>query len=274
MQFGVDPVYVINLNTNEVRYYDVERWVEQPVEPPGGDGSGSAAIIGDDVYRAEALPGAPDPGIVSDMKAARDIALDFNARLEGGTVPVSELPADLPFDSAIDLVGPSDSEAGYNRGAMANAVEAYWESGWSGALENASLVVEGFASKWLIDIQTDGPTSKTFEFADGTTVEVEISNVGVDRSGAVATVDFDISVDVNSVEAPGLLFVPQSAGQFNNFVYTGGQSILDQIAELARRYGIQVTGTLGGQCPGQVSCQPDPDDPNNRLVCVLETVPC
>ena len=259
---GTDQVYVLNTQNYQVRFYYVNRWYQEGVIDPRSTDPGHAdpsyRQLDDELstdklpvsrlqsgfgyYYAEAVRGSGDPTVTLAIQDAVVLLDDFASSL---SEDVSWEDLNLPdsISSAVDLVGPDDSAAGFNRNGLENLLNDYLVDRYN----TFYLVTYDLAKRFMDTFLADSLFSLgtiTVEFADGTRIRVEIvelrENIGQDSFSA------DLEVLQATASGPGLITVPESSGQFNGFEYQGNEDTVGALIDLAQRYGIPITGPGGG----------------------------
>ena len=275
---GTHPVYVLDTGSGEVRFFSVEVWFdpgdgihpqadEKPEQPPNPP----ISLQG---IHTEAIPGTGDPTVISAMEEAFDIVLDFAQLLYGAPVPASgtstrsgdgdssmeDVPIGdlgLDLDSAVELVGPEDSSAGFNRLRLQNEINNFYHSVWGSLTSGLLDVLTRLSNRFLGDGLIDGGQI-TITFPDDTSVVVKLNSFSPEIGGPAFGMDLDVRTD--TVQGPDLSAVPQSPGQFAGFSYGGGEGLVNSLADTAGRFGLSVgppgsggTDCVAG-CPPQHNC--------------------
>lgn len=241
------PVYVINPANGSIHYFDVHVWYDW------GDGQPHSSDSGDHDDRNEGLhsiglqkaayPGNGDPEIFAAMQEAHSVAVDFASSLQSVTVYSGDIGYD--GDSAIDLVGPQESPANYNRKALQNALTDHYGNLAGSLIFGLPDMVGRLANRFI------GPSGGYInpysrvhvEFPDGTTIQLEITNVSTGFTPGDVTIEFEVKT--HTARLPDGSPVPESAGEFDGFSYSGDTSVIQLLADLADRFGISITGTSG-----------------------------
>ena len=274
---GTDQVYVLNTQNYQVRFYYVNRWYQEgAIDPrstdPGSTGPSykesynnpideklpaSKMQSGFGYYYAEAVRGSGDPDVMTAIQDAIVLLDDFASSL---SEDVSWEDLDLPdrISSAVDLIGPDDSEAGFNRSGLEDLLNNYLVDRYNTFYLIAYDLAKRFMDRFLADSLFSLGTI-TVQFPDGTKIVVEIvqlyENVGENSFFA------KLEVLQSTASGPDLISIPESPGQFNNFEYAGNENTLGALIELARRYGIPITGP-GGDGTGmqRMTCEIEGDE--------------
>lgn len=153
---------------------------------------------------------------------------------------VSYRDLNLGFDSAVALVGPEQSPARLNRIDLQQALHRHFERKAESSIAFRAGRAARIAVKLLSGETVDGRSNVSVRFPDQTAVQVSATEslTSLAEGGG-----FGLDVRVATVMGPGLPVVPQSRGQFGRFSYSGNERTLDELVELARRYGIRVGPT-------------------------------
>lgn len=253
---GVDYVYVLNANTEEVRYFDVYRWYEpgdiEPRSMPEGKSQVWRASQG--YYHADAVAAPGDPAMESALQEGLDAAKNFAQEL-AGSVGINEVGAGSNINSAIDLIGPSGSEASLNRNALVNLLNDYYNAQWAQQKFALTDLGQRFVDKILAQSRLLSGIAITIEFEDGTLIQVRFESLMDGYNGGPMRMDLHVMQE--TARGPGLPAVPLAPGEFNNFSFTGSSFTVQELINLALRYGIPVTGSSGGSDEGSMKCEID-----------------
>ncbi|QKK03100.1 MAG: hypothetical protein HND55_10855 [Pseudomonadota bacterium] len=157
------------------------------------------------------------------------------------------------INSAIDLIGPRDSAAGLNRNALSNALNNYYNAAWAEQVFALSDLGKRFVDKILAKSQLLNGAVITITFEDGTIIHVKLNGVAEGLDGGPMLMDLDVLQA--TAQGPGLPSVPLSEGQFSDFSYNGSPVTVQDLINLARRYGIPVTGAGGGDGGDTMECE-------------------
>lgn len=234
---GTYPVYVLDVATGEVRYFEVDVWWDcgdnelQSTSPEDEHDQvvGTLSIQGSCTYK-QAIPLPGDQLVKSAIQDAFSIILEYQS-FSSVAVDIGDIPGAEHIESAIALVGPD--EAALNRIIVRNGLNEYFGGFWHSALTNINDLAHNALNK-LFENSIFAPDKPVWiEFPDGTKVRVQVD--AYDLTGF--TVEFTFTIETESVQGPGLGGVPQEPGQFNNFHFKGSQDIGLQLLQLAERYG-------------------------------------
>lgn len=244
---GTHEVYVVNRVQQSVRAFSVRRWFENGgVIPQSGGATERSVYRTSSYYRAEGTSIASDPVVEAAILDALAAVNDVVDQLKDGPIPIEELGLLPQIPSAIDLVGPADSGSGLNRSALGNSLSSYANE----------TIVDGFfilydlaqqvANQLLSDSMLNAMSTFIISFPDGTTIEVRLDGINETITGGDTSFTLDVNVLQHTAQGPGLYAVPQSAGQFSNFGYSGNGNVVAALLRLARRYGIPVNEAGNG----------------------------
>jgi len=177
----------------------------------------------------------------------------------------SERDLGINFASAIDLLGPNDSPAGFRRATLNATVQSRFEDTFRNELAQISGDLRELVS-FLTGHQFNSlPVNIDIIFPDDSTIRVSILNSGIDDHNNPT---FEINSIASSVRLPNGQPVPQTPGQFGN-LNIGGLSRGTALAlgDYGRALGLDVVAcsTCGG---GQQACEIRCDS-NNRCTVVL-----
>ena len=265
---GIDMVYVVNLHTRTIKFFHVDRWVDNSFQPYGLPSQGlnfnrSRGQQLDGYFRAEAVEMPGDPYKMAEIGAGIEAVFSFSQLVASG-ISVDDLP-DLDIDSAVALVGPADSPASFNRMKLQNALRDHLNTNWQTIRLGLADLALRAVKRFLGDGELQVLSFLTITFPDGTSIIVKIEEILSSIDGT--DLDFDLEVDTSSARGPGLPGVPQSPGEFNGFSYSGNTDTLSELAMLAQMFNIPVVaaGSGGGRC--SMSCEIDGDTLKCRLSC-------
>ncbi len=247
---GVQEIYVAHPGTREVQSFIVTReWV--------GNGPGD----GGGYWETRVTPESGDPDVLDVINAGFSAHTAVSVFLSEG-IDIDELGMDI--DSAVDLVGPTDSAAGLNRQALENELEGYLSTHFGD-------IVTGFADdvpSGLLDIlqaaldmalEFVGPDRVIWvEFGDGTRIKVNLESLQfeLDGSGGIVAVTLHPGIDEGSAQGPGLSAVPQSPGQFSGFGFSGSATTINSLGNLAVLFGGSFGfGNQTQGCDGSFDCE-------------------
>lgn len=236
---GVDFVYVINLASEAVRHFEVERWIDDTTAPQAQE-QGIEWDYGSARAEATEIPG--DPQVLLAIGSAINAIKTFGAQAQD----VSSDELGLNFGSAVSLVGPEDSLASARRGGLRNMLHQHYNALW----RRLALALTDLAFRFSERILPIGIaqvlSNITIHFPDGTQVQVQVTEV---RDPLDGDIGFEFVVKTDTVYGPGLQYVPQSQGEFNGFVYAGSDLTLAELIQLARLYGIPIVEGGSGNGP-------------------------
>ena len=180
-------VYVVNIKTEQTRAYRVIMFMDDFDD------------FGNIVFDVNVTGISGNPGVLGDIAEAITVVKDFEDELIQN-VPAEEL--NLPFDSAIDLVGPDSGITQFNRDAIQNELtqryRTFLRARLFESMDIASSLVNRFFANLTITID-----NVVVVFEDGSQVTLDIENVGAELESNLLTVKFE--VDETSVIVPGIL---------------------------------------------------------------------
>jgi hypothetical protein len=243
---GMHPVYVIDTTFGEVRYFNVSVWwdcggnelqsVDDGVQSLDENGMDSSTLSS--CTQKEAIQGVGDGFTISQMLIAHDIVSDFLApekfQFDSGDLP-------LVGDTALDLIGPHDSSAGFARLTLQHAIQSELQGWLNTQLIGAADIVIRLVNNYIGDGYSNTRFVKV-TFEDGTTVMVRVVDVGINNNTPV--VELEILTESVALPDDGGP-VPQTGGQFDGFGYEGDENIVQNIIDVAIRFGIPITGAGG-----------------------------
>ena len=227
------PVYVANLNLGQVMFFQVHVQRDSGVITPFAGSAGYEFGTYKIAYRSSG-----DADVEAAILEGIPIAMDFAESL-GGTLTGEVITT---VGTAIDLVGPEDSPAGYARMQLEADINSYYDGLWNELTMSAAELSSRIAGKVLGDssiVQLESIIEIQFE--DGTSIKVRVDEI---LDGVGATTDFHLELTVlpHTARLPDGRVVPQTAGQFTGFNWsgTGGENLGLALARLAGIYGLDV----------------------------------
>lgn len=254
---GLDYVYVINVSSEDVRHFEVHRWVEYDPEPYSHSRSSSEGETLSYNYgpaRAEAIELPGDPSILASIDQAIGVSKNFSSQVTQG---ISSDDLGLPFDSAIALIGPETSPAGLHRNALKNMLHQHFNAILQTLMISVTDLAHRFVGKFLSESSAEFLKNVTVEFPDGTEVQVKIEEILDSLDGDVG---FEFHVRVETISGPGLPAAPLNPGQFAGFRFSGNGVTVAELINLALLYNIPVSQAGGGGGgPGEMECEVDGD---------------
>jgi len=177
---GIDYVYVFNFYTGEIKYFHVDRWIDDDFDPYGAPPLDTESKQARDqqvegYFRAEAVEMIGNPQEIAEIGDGIEAVFIFSQYVASG-IHIDDLP-DVDIPSAVSLVGPYDSAAGANRIALQNAIDnrlsTYLTTLRIGFGDTANRALH----RILGDSQVEFLSQLTIEFGDGTSIKIEITRV-------------------------------------------------------------------------------------------------
>ncbi len=241
----VYPMYVINPNSDQIRFYDVNVWYDwgdmNPHSVPDGtDGdlvSGASMIQGGLQKLAIQRPGDPSmfAAIQTGHQIAQAIAIEIASTVDSRDIPNAP-------DSAIDLIGPYDSEAGQDRRRLEIALRIHNDNvvaiAKAGAIELAKRVADRLIGSG--EYLSPG-TARLMVFPDGTSILIKVKAVHTQFDGSVI---YEFEIDQNSAAFSNFQPIPVTPGQFRGEIFEEPE-LFNDIIDLANTLGIN-TGAFAG----------------------------
>lgn len=143
-------------------------------------------------------------------------------------------------DSAIDLVGPEDSPAGYARLQLRGDLMDKDYTRWKGFMYGAGDLIDRMAVRILGETRFDKQRI-LITFEDGTSIQVEVESIHAEANGLGVFIEYAILP--HTARLPDGSRIPQNGGQFSNFSWSGSGDdggIGARLALLAGLYGLEV----------------------------------
>ncbi len=250
MASGIDPVYVVNASSGEVRYFDVYRSVSGNLLGDGDEpemvsqfGSAIPATSGGSVssgyYLAEALEGAPDPEILEVLEEAHAVLQIAIETWSQQAIRSDEVPGLEDLQSALQLVGPESAE--FWRNQVGVALEDYMNAQIASRVGTIiSDAILGAYQKFVAASMLPEGFEIVLQAPDGT--EIRITYTLNMRVGELSDgYNFDIMEETVRVTGQPIGF-PTTPGGFSGYTYTGSFVTASQLRLLADRLGV------GGGC--------------------------
>jgi len=234
---GSADVYVVNLVDLDTLAYRVTRTMIDP----------DPAIFGDETFEANATPIDGDPVLMAELAdTLQGMEAFFDAIVQD--IPGEEL--DLPFDSALDLVGGGEGDA--NRIRLQQALENRFNQTFSQFAVHFNNFVRMTGSFFGVQNAFPGPGNGfvRINFPDGTTLRARVETAPDPTDNGV-DLEFDIDIDMESIQAPDGQFIPLTSGHLSGFeLTTPDPGIRQALRDLLRRLGADVEPLEGGSPPG------------------------
>lgn len=269
LQKGRQFVFVVDVGTDEIRYYEVVREYVQICRENGATARSGVVIDPDDpgptfpdcfsnwITSSTQLP--PPAEAVAELRAAQQDVEKFVAEVQDFDLGELDLGV-VPIDSAADLIGESTSsyDTEWVRNTLENAVGDQYFDSWTAILGAAlSSLVDRFVNTLLANPSTLNLNRTTVHFPDGTSIDLEITAIVRDFEGRFKGVL--VKVDVASARGPGFDPIPATPGAFlMGFAngYAGDPAYLGNLADLVVRGGGRVSRSRSsGSCAAEMQCR-------------------
>jgi len=298
LEEGRQFVFVVDVGTDEIRYYEVVREYVQICRDDAAAATQSGAIINPDdpgptfpdcfsnwLTSSTQLPAPADA--VAELREARREVDKFAAAVQDFDLGELGL-GPIPIDSATDLIGPvagppNPHNPAFMRAALQNAVaNQYFDTWLDRAFSEIGDLAIRFANMFITDPSITTISSTTVHFPDGTTIELVITTIVRDEFGGFKTVR--VKVDTASAQGQNLPWIPTESGDFLSFFrngFTGNPLFLNNLGDLIVRGGGRVDRSRsGGSCNAFMQCEDAGVDANGnplvecRLVLPKEELRC
>jgi len=272
LEEGRQFVFVVDVGTDEIRYYEVVREYVQICRDDAAAATQSGAIINPDdpgptfpdcfsnwLTSSTQLPAPADA--VAELREARREVDKFAAAVQDFDLGELGL-GPIPIDSATDLIGPvagppNPHNPAFMRAALQNAVaNQYFDTWLDRAFSEIGDLAIRFANMFITDPSITTISSTTVHFPDGTTIELVITTIVRDEFGGFKTVR--VKVDTASAQGPRLAAIPTESrdivSAFRNGI-TGNSLFLQNLSDLFVRGGGRVEREpSGGGCTSTLVC--------------------
>src|SRR6056297_1133287 len=231
-----DDVYVVNIEANQTLAYMVTRTQIDP----------DPFVIGDETMELNAVPIDGDPALMLDLADALQGIKDFHDAVIQD-IPAEEL--DLPFDSALDLVGGGGGD--FNRVVLQHGMEDHF----NGIFSQFSVHFNDFVrmAGGIFGASPSFPFGDVIvrvNFPNGTTLRVSVV-IAKDPTDNGFDLEFDVDVDMESIRGPDGQFIPLEPAHLSGYELTTQDSgFAEAFLDLIRRFDIDVIqfGDSGGAC--------------------------
>jgi len=163
----VNPVYVINPNTLQQRYFDVSVWWGGGTiqSPPEETGAGRGLIQSGQGLQKHAVLRPGDPAILAAVEESVLMVDAFFASV----ADIDSTDLDFEVDSAVDLVGPEDGPAGLTRASLALSVGRYLSDEWESIFGQVSDLIDRAANNYVGESTTFNAVTFRVSFPNETT---------------------------------------------------------------------------------------------------------
>ena len=172
------PVYVINPNTLQQRYFDVHVWwgggtinSAPEAEEENGPSARSGSAQSSQGLQKLAVLGAGNPMVV---EAIEESVLMVDAFFQSTRI-IDSTDLNTEVDSAIDLVGPDTSQAGEDRTSLPLQVADYLEANWDTIFGQGSDLLDRAVDNYIGESQVFRDQLFQVNFPDGTSAKFVIS---------------------------------------------------------------------------------------------------
>lgn len=245
---GDDAVYLLNPRSREVRLYSVARWIDEDLTRTGRPMTRETPRAFAGLHRATATRQSGRAEDFEEIQRGLDAAIALAHRAGEGLDFVS-VPG-LELASAIDLVGPEDSESGLLRIALSNVLATHLNELGDAARQD----LHGLSDRAFLALALDASSFPPIRvgFADDTRLRARVEDVRIEL--LERNMLFFLEVDPSSTQGKNLLGVPQSPGQFSGYSHRGQAASIAALARLARRLGVPVAGEVTGSAACSISC--------------------
>ena len=191
-------VYVINPETEVIRYYTVTREQVGSESRPGGG-----------YWRTFVSPGNGDLAIESDVTSALAEAKYFLSGIAQGIDVVDLGLGQVQIESAIELAGPGTD---FKRGTLQNALSNYFSSISHQFMAQFGDLAGRLSSRFIAESATQSASGIKTIFPDGTSVNLQ----GVKLFFMIhnGTTEIKFEIDESSIQGHGLIEIPDTLGDF------------------------------------------------------------
>ena len=272
---GTQNVFVIDIQTDEIRYYEVVRESIEICQSPNDAGASTMSfgpVIDPDEPGPE-IPEcfsnwvmsstqlAPPPAQLAEIRGALDEVDKFLADIQDIEASDLDFGAIFPIDSATDLIGPDGTAPNYyevsaRRQTFMNAISNDMTDTWLERVYWEVQSVAGAAAGKYLG-QFAQAIVVTVNFADGTQISVRLTALLKDENGNITGFEMEIEPG-SALLDDGITPLPVSAGGFIDHFgnpFTANPSLISNLSDLFVRGGGRVrTGPSSGGCSGTIMC--------------------
>jgi len=245
---GTKRAFIFNARVNRIQVFDITRFnpntlgtirfPPNPILPPQ--------------IRVDRINN-PDPAKLQKLRDALEFLVEFKDE-NIGDIDFGDLG--LPQLSAIDFVGPENSQAGFNRGELNATLRDLFNTDLRRDLGSLAQGIRAIVNTVVELDPTALTTVITVHFPDGSKIDVEIERTASDSQGRPV---LDSKSKANTARADGIPFVPQSSGQLGGFNRTTqSRDTALSLIGLAGRYGFNTTTSSSSSGEGcRFECDSD-----------------
>lgn len=279
LQEGVQFAFVVDIGTDEIRYYEIVReYVETCLSSATADSKMSSGSLIDpdnppdfpDCFSSWVMTSTqlvPPAGQLAEIRGVLEEVDKFLAEIQDLDARDIDFGSFYRFDSATDLIGPDGEYYDVSRRQQAFMIavshdmtdswleRAYWDvQTAAGAL--AGKFLGEFAQAIMV----------TIWFGDETQISVILKGLLKDEYGNI--VGFDLEIRQGSAVFPDTITeLPVTSGHFIDLFgnpYTATPSLISNLSDLfVRAKGGVRTGPPSEKCSGTIMCWPE----NGEEIC-------
>jgi len=270
LQEGRQFVFVVDVGTDEIRYYEVVRESVRICREDAATAQSSMIIDPDDPgptlpdcfsnWVTSSTQLAPPAAALAELQLAREQVRKFVAEVQDHELGDLDFGGvDLPIDSAVDLLGNSTfgHDTAFLRSALEGAVANVFFETWTDRVISALLDLGArFANTFLADPSILNLNSATVHFPDGTSIELDVVAIVRDELSRFKTV----RLKVNEASARGTdgSVIPTTPGAFGTAFGNpgvGNPMYLSNLSDLFVRGGGRVDREeTGNSCSALMQC--------------------
>ena len=273
LQGGVQFVFVVDIHTDEIRYYEVVReYVETCLSTTTADTRMSSGSLIDpddppdipDCFSSWVTTStqlAPPSAQLTEIRSALEEVDKFLAEIQDLDAGDIDFGNFFPIDSATDLIGPDGTPPDYydvsdRRQTFMNAIsndmtDTWWERAYWEVQSTAAAASRKYLGEISLDIVV------AINFPDGTQISVKLTALLRDEDAKL--VGFEMEIQPGSALLDdGLTPLPAGIGGFIDRFgnpFTAPASLISNLSDLFVRGGGRViTGPSTGGCFGTIMC--------------------
>lgn len=258
LEQGIQDVFVVDYRTEDIRYFEVERYLDGSCDSTGSGSEGDLVEPWMEVWITMSTEKTAPSAELTEIRGVLATAKDYAAEIQ--EFEAGDLDFGLyPIDSATDLVGqdgvpPNPHDVSQYRQAFVNELsDAMADSMWERVYWSAQSLASAAWNKFLGEVAK--AVNVTTVFGDGTEITVSVKNIVVDESGQIT--GFTLEIVDGSAGGPGADPLPDSGANFVDLFatpFTGSPQYLENLSDLFVRGGGRTERLGGGSCTGEFEC--------------------
>jgi hypothetical protein len=247
-------VYVVNLNTQQVRPFTVELTIT------------SSGFGGEEGIAVNVVPITGNQNKLNDINTAMTVVEDIENELSRG-ISAAELGLTEYHNSAIALIGPGASEL--HRLRLRNSLQRHLNGFVESTAIDLADSIKGAIDKFLTSKGINSNGAVIVTYPDGTKVIVRIKSIVWTAALSFdSELVFEFEVDLSSINHETIAAFPQNASSFSGFTENDlAPDLVRALQDLALRFGIEVSSPENPQaCSTNMVCNSSIDNGQCTIV--------